>query len=213
MSLCQIPTHAASENGPTRTPRDSAIAIIKQEHRSIGYLLHTLQQILQAAAVQRLEVDFKLIANMLYYIDSFADLCHHPKEEEHLFKRLRGRTNKADALLDELEGQHLTGARMMICLEQAFVHWQGGATNGLAPFSEAVRAYAELLWGHMEQEENLMLAFAREYLDEDDWRAIDEAFRANDDPLFGLQVRDEFARLKTQIITQLPRKLKARQHD
>lgn len=179
----------------------------------MGYLVHTLQRILEEAAARRIEVDFKLIANMLYYIDTFQDRCHHPKEEEHLFKRLRGRTDKANALLDELQSQHLTGARMMTCLERAFVHWQGGATNGLVPFSEAVRAYAELLWGHMEQEENRVLALARKYLDEDDWRAIDAAFRANDDPLFGVHVRDEFARLKTQIIVQLPRKLKVRKHD
>ena len=77
----------------------------------------------------------------------------------------------------------------------------------------AVGAYAELLWSHIEQEENQMLALAREYLHDDDWRSIDEAFSANDDPLFGPRVRDEFARLKTHIITQLPRKLKVRKHN
>ena len=158
----------------------------------------------------RLEADFKLIATILYYIDTFPDRCHHPKEDEYLFKRLRSRTANANALLDELQSQHVTGARMLTDLALAFVHWQGGAPNGLRPFSIAVRAYADLLWGHMEQEENDVFVLAREYLQEDDWRTIDDAFRANDDPLFGRHVRDEFARIKAQIIVQLPRRIKDR---
>jgi len=49
---------------------------------------------------------------------------------------------------------------------------------------------------------------AREYLTADDWRAIDDAFCANDDPLFGTHVRDEFSRLKLRIVNRLPRKFK-----
>ena len=189
---------------------DSAIAIIKEEHRSMGYLVHTLQRVLRDVTAHKSEADFELIATMLYYIDTFPDRCHHPKEDEHLFKRLRSRTTQANTVLDELQSQHVSGAKMMICLQQTFVHWQGGAPHGLRPFSQTVDAYAESLWGHMEQEESCILVMAREYLTEDDWRAIDDAFRANDDPLFGPHVRDEFVRLKQRIVNRLPRKLKRR---
>ncbi len=190
------------------TPRNSAIAIIKAEHRSMGYLVHTLLRVLRDVTAHTAEADFELIATMLYYIDTFPDRCHHPKEDEYLFKRLRSRTTKANNVLDELQSQHVSGAKMMTCLEQTFVHWQGGAPHGLRPFLQMVNAYAELLWGHMEREENYILSMAHEYLTEDDWHAIDGAFRANDDPLFGPHVRDEFARLKTRIINRLPRKFK-----
>lgn len=53
------------------TARESAIAIIRQEHRSIGYVVHTLQRILEHVTAHRLEADFKLIATILYYIDTF----------------------------------------------------------------------------------------------------------------------------------------------
>jgi hypothetical protein len=39
---------------------------------------------------------------------------------------------------------------------------------------------------------------------------IDDAFCANADPLFGPNVRDEFARLKAGIINRLPHKLRMR---
>src|SRR3954462_14323904 len=132
---------------------DSAIAIIKEEHRSIGYVVHTLQRLLRDVANHKSGPDFAMIATMLYYIDSFTDRCHHPKEDEHLFKRLRSRTKRANALLDELQEQHASGARSMNCLIQTFVHWQGGAPHGLRPFSQTVDGYAESLWRHMELEE------------------------------------------------------------
>jgi hemerythrin-like domain-containing protein len=190
------------------TPYDSAVAIIKQEHRSLGYLVHTLQRVLHDVGAHKADADFKLVATMLYYIDTFPDCCHHPKEDEYLFKRLRSRTTIANALLDQLQDQHVIFARMMAGLGQTFMHWQGGAPNGLQPFFQEVNAYAELLCGHMEQEEGPVLAIAREYLTADDWRAIDAAFRVNDDPLFGPHIRDEFARLRIRIINQLPRKIK-----
>ena len=191
-------------------PSESAIAIIKDEHRSMGYIVHTLQRTVHDVAANKAEADFALIATMLYYIDVFPDRCHHPKEDEHLFKRLRSRTTKANTVLDELQRQHVSGARMIACLEQTFVHWQAGAPHGLRPFSQAVDAYAEFLWNHMEQEEKHVFAIAHEYLTEADWRAIDSAFRANEDPLFGTHVRQEFAKIKMRIVNQLPRKFKRR---
>ena len=77
-----------ADTKPT-TPQDSAIAIIKQEHRSLGYVVHTLQRLVRDVAACKANADFEVIAVMLYYIDTFPDRCHHPKEDEHLFRRLR----------------------------------------------------------------------------------------------------------------------------
>ena len=192
------------------TPSDSVIAIIKEEHRALGNVVYTLQRFVEQIAKRHTEADFQLIACMLYYIDSFPESCHHPKEDEYLFKRLRNRTAKADAVLDELQGQHITSAQLMTYLEQTFVLYQGGAPDGFQRFADAVNAYAELLWDHMELEENRVLTLAQEYLRDDDWLAIDQAFRANADPLFGPRTRQEFARLKLRIVNLLPSKLKRR---
>ena len=192
------------------SPRDSAIAIIKAEHRALGDVVHTLQCVIEEVGKRHMEADFRLIACMLYYIDSFPERCHHPKEDEYLFKLLRKRTAKANAVLDELQAQHIASAQLMTYLEQTFVMYQGGAPDGCQRFSDAVNAYAELLWDHMELEEKRVLVLAQEYLRDDDWRAIDNAFRANDDPLFGPHVRQEFSRLKLRIVNLLPGKLKRR---
>ena len=191
------------------TPCDSATAIIKQEHRSLGYLVHMLQRVLREVSAHKADADYGLIATMLYYVDVFPDSCHHPKEEGHLFKRLRSRTRLADGVLDLLQKQHLVFTTMITTMGLAFVHWQGGAPNGFQPFSQAVNAYADLLRDHAEQEENVVLVMAREHLPADDWCAINDAFCANDDPLFGPHIRDEFTKLRFRIANDLPRDVSA----
>ena len=192
------------------TPRDGAIAILKAEHRTLGSVMHLLQQLLEKISKRYTDPDFGLLATIVYYIDVFPERVHHPKEDEHLFKRLRSRTSHADALLDELQAHHVRSAQLINYIEQTFVHYHGGAPDGFKQFYDAVNAYAGLLWDHMEQEENRMLPLAEKYLQKSDWQAIDAAFRANNDPLGNVHMPQEFRKLKQRIFNLLPRKLKRR---
>jgi DNA-directed RNA polymerase specialized sigma24 family protein len=45
-------------------------------------------------------------------------------------------------------------------------------------------------------------------LTEEDWREIDAAFDADDDPLFGAHRREEFRKLYLRVINQLPSKMR-----
>jgi len=190
------------------TPRDSALAIIREEHRTLRSVMHALEQVVQEVLTRHIDADHALIACMLYYIDDFPERCHHPKEDETLFRLLRERTSSADAVLDELQSQHVRSAQMMAYLQRSFVHWLGGAPDGLRHFSDAVESYAAFLSDHMDQEENQVLPLAEKYLQPGDWQAIDAAFRANQDPLRGEQLQQEFRKLKQRIMNLLPRRLK-----
>ena len=195
------------------SPRDSALATLKAEHRALGKVVSTLQEMLKDIAAEHCDADFQLIATILYYLDAFPERCHHPKEDKYLFKHLRARTDQANDLLDELEAQHAESARLMAALERAFVLYQGGAPGGLAAFAKVADAYARLQWKHMDLEEERMFALAHQHLFGMDWFAIDRAFRANEDPLFGATARDEFAKLRQRIVNRLPARVKRRVRD
>ncbi len=190
------------------TPRASALAIIREEHRMLRGVMQTLEQVVQELLTHHIDADPALIACMLYYIEDFPEHCHHPKEDEYLFRLLRERTSSADAMLDELQAQHVRSAQMMAYLQRSFVHWLGGAPDGLRHFADAVESYAAFLSDHMEQEENRVLPLAEQHLLPGDWQAIDAAFRANRDPLGGEQLQQEFRKLRQRITNLLPRKLK-----
>ena len=188
--------------------RDSALAIIREEHRMLRSVMQTLEQVVQELLTLHIDADHALIACMLYYIEDFPERCHHPKEDEFLFRLLRERTSRADAVLDELQAQHVRSAQMMAYLQRSFVHYLGGAPGGLRHFADAVESYAAFMGDHMAQEENRVLPLAEQYLQPGDWQAINAAFRFNQDPLGGEQLQQEFRKLRQRIANLLPHRLK-----
>lgn len=191
---------------------DVAVAVIRREHCALETVMEALQRLLADIAAQHAEPDFALFSAALYYIADFPERCHHPKEDEHLFKALRRCTAEFDALLDELQAEHIRSAQMVSQLQCALVHYQGGAPRGLEAFRTAFDAYSALLNEHMRKEDDL-LERARGCLAEEDWSGIASAFAANDDPLFGDARREEFRKLYFRIFNLLPRKLRMSAHN
>ena len=116
---------------------------------------------------------------MVFYIEQFPERLHHPKEDAHLFKRLRARTDECNALLDELEQQHVAGAQHFEAMRTSL------DAGDMPAFSQQVRAFAQQQWHHMSTEEKLVLPAASRFLTAEDWREIAQAFGSNGDPRFG----------------------------
>ena len=195
------------ETGTGSDAQEVAIATIKQEHRTLAIVVSALQQWLAKVAERHAEADFGFFAAALYYINDFPERYHHPKEDNHLFKALRLRTTRLDAVMDDLQAEHVRSAQMVAYMEHTLVQYQGGAPNGLVLFKAAVDAYAAMLSDHMRKEEEL-LAQAPAYLNREDWRDIAAAFDANDDPLLGNRASEEFGKLYVRIVVSLPSKMR-----
>ncbi len=187
--------------------REDAVSTIRSEHLSLETVMEALQRILAEIAAEHAEANFALLSAALYYFDDFPERCHHPKEDEFLFKALRRRTAAFNDVLDELQAEHIRSGQMVAYLHRALVHYQGGAPEGLRELKAGVDAYAGWLAGHMRREERLLVS-AQEHLEEDDWREMAAAFRANIDPLFGESRNPDYGRLYSRIVTLLPTKLR-----
>ena len=74
-------------------------------------------------------------------------------------------------------------------------------------FRAGVDTYATQMDNHMRCEEYL-LERSRDVISEPAWARIAAAFDENEDPLFGDNRREEFARLYHRILLLAPRKLK-----
>ena len=187
--------------------KSAAIALIKQEHRDLARVLHVLQQLAHDIRAEHTAPDFQLLSLVLYYLDDFPRRLHHPKEEDFLFAAVRRRGHDFDLLLDELHLEHLRDARTMRELYRLLVFFQAGAPGALEQFVATLESYAALVYGHMRKEEALLDDPALA-LSEDDWRGVADAFRADDDPLFGPTPRREFVILHHRIMNLLPRKMR-----
>lgn len=155
----------------------SAIAIIKDEHRSMASVIKGMLNNVTAMRCGDMEPDPFLFAAMFDYIEAFPERLHHPKEDEYLFRFLRLRHQDAQAILDELQQEHARGADLLEGLRQALTQYR--LDLNIDPLDVALRGYADFYFAHMAKEEKIVLPLAAEHLTAEDWSAIDAAFQAN----------------------------------
>lgn len=176
-----------------------AIAIIKDEHRSLAAVIHGLRHLVQDVRERGAPPDFKLLRAALHYIRAFPEALHHPKEEAWLFGRLRQRVPELVPTLDVLEKQHRDGALRFVALHGALDAFEQGRV-GVGPFALALENFAELEWEHMSMEEKLILPAAQAHFDDADWDEIAQAFDDNGDPGFGAAPDGQFRRMFARIL-------------
>jgi hemerythrin-like domain-containing protein len=181
-----------------------AIRIIRDEHRTLAAVLHGMLHLVREVADHATEADFRVLGAMVYYIDTFPERFHHPKEDRYLFRSLRGRCAEAGPLLDRLETEHRTGNEKIRSLEQALARFHAGGKGEFSNFSAAVEGYAKFHWDHMQAEEREVLPLAERHLTAADWREIDAAFEGHTDPLLGAESSEKYDALFSRIVALAP---------
>jgi hemerythrin-like domain-containing protein len=181
-----------------------AIRIIQDEHRSLATVLHGLLYLVREIRFHLAEPDFALFRAMVYYIGAFTERFHHPKEDAHLFQRLRMRDPGAAALLGRLHDEHRVGADKIRRLDQALELYERDGDEGFAAFAEVASDYAAFHWEHMRLEETEVLPLAKHFLTSADWQEIDAAFMSHTDPLFGADAVDHYNELFRRIVKLAP---------
>lgn len=180
-----------------------AIFRLKDEHRSLSAVLMGLKHLAQMAQDPRIKPEFQVLRSMLRYIDEYPEKLHHPKEDQHLFARLVQRAPQAKKLVDELQAEHVKGAALIRELERKLLFLEEGWPAGASEFLAGVDEYSDFHWKHMRKEEHELLPLAEKHLSADDWRAIERAFAANEDPVSGIEERD-FQKLFSRIANLAP---------
>lgn len=193
-----------SEANTPRPMMTKALAVIQDEHRTLGVVLQGIQQLLREIGDARTGADFRLLRAMLYYLREFPLRLHHPKEDAYLFQRLRSRTRDADATLAELERQHHEDTALVAQLDEALARCERDPAGRLDEFAEKVDGYVTFVWNHLLLEEKAILPAARAHLNDDDWAEIGEAFGRNGDPRFDPQRGEEFRDLLSRILYRMP---------
>jgi hemerythrin-like domain-containing protein len=183
---------------------NAALVIIQDEHRSLAAVVQGLRYLVRETRERKATPDFGLFRAMIFYLEEFPEKQHHPKENAYLFARLRQRTREADAVVAELERQHIAGAGRVRDLELALGRYEAGKPDGLEKFSAAVAAFAEEITKHMALEEDTVIPLARKFLTAEDWVEIGAAFSKNGDPRFDAGTDRECRELFRRIINLAP---------
>ena len=181
-----------------------ALRIVREEHERLAAVVHGMRYLLRAMDKKAAQPDLRVFRAMLLYISEYPERLHHPKEDAHLFAPLRKRTHEYDATLDELDAQHAQGEALVRRLEHLLLRYEFGGEREFAPFAEQVERYAEFYFRHMRIEEEIIFPALRQHFSQEDWEKADQEFIANVDPLAGADLKHDFERLFTTIVSITP---------
>ncbi len=181
-----------------------ALDIIRAEHRGMWRLTTALDTIGQDMELSGSSAEAQVVGLMLAYLNSYTDRMHHPKEDECLFRLLRARSPQAAADIEQLQAEHREGPAQLAALQALAERVAQGDVEPRSAFFEKLHQYTGDLRSHIRLEEATVMPLARRTLTGADWQEIDTAFLDNDDPLFGVNARAEFAALRARIVALAP---------
>jgi hemerythrin-like domain-containing protein len=160
-----------------------AIQDLLNEHDAILQVLGIVDHVLTNPVEPDQEKRFA--GELLHFLTIFVDKCHHGKEEQMLFPRLEelGVPNQGGPigmmLIEHVQGRELIG-QMKLAIER----------EDLAAFKQALRAYSDLLRGHIAKENNVLFPLADRLLAEDEQLALFERFEQHEETVVGQGVHE-----------------------
>lgn len=182
----------------------NVLRVIHTEHGNLASIIRGMQHFVRLIDQGGAAPDLKVFRAMLFYVDEYPDRVHHPKEDHHLFVRLKNRNHDSDDTIAELERQHAHGAKLMRRLSRQLTRYEFEGVAAFPAFRDMVLEYAGFYFGHMRLEEEVILPAAARYFTEEDWSAVNVAFSANVDPFSGVDLKDSFDRLFSMIVHITP---------
>ncbi|MGE5623751.1 MAG: hemerythrin domain-containing protein [Methanocella sp.] len=149
---------------------------LKHEHRVIEKMLDVVE-----ATAGRLQsgrvVDAEIFAQAADFFRSFADRCHHGKEERHLFTKLveKGLPRESGPIAVML-AEHDQGRAHVRTLAEAAARLEAGDQTATAGLLRHALAYVELLRAHIQKEDRILFPLADRVLSEAEQEALAETF-------------------------------------
>ena len=182
-----------------------SLDIIRDEHSSLAAMLQSMRMLVERGPGDDPKNFFDVLRAMLFYIDEFPERLHHPKETELLFPAvLKGCPQTADAIA-RLVRDHEYTEKAVRDIQHLLLGWELLGESRRVIFTEAFTKYVDLYLEHIRLEEQEVLPAAENTLSEADWKALDDAFLSNCDPLTGKYKPEEvYDRLFTLIVIRAP---------
>ena len=182
----------------------TALTTLRDEHRTISAVLHGMEYLVHEIRSERKKIDPRVFHAMLYYLDTFAERVHHPREDKYLFAILRSRSSEAADLIARLEEDHAGGEEALRRLAQSLIRYEEGGEREFPAFERQVANFVDGYRNHMRREEEEFFPLALRIFTPLDWVMIDAAFKEHDDPLAAAREEKDFDTLFTRIVTLAP---------
>lgn len=170
-----------------------ATDVLMAEHRVIEQVLSVLE-VMARRAEQLDTLDTPAAEEALDFFRSFADRCHHGKEEGGLFPRLEARGMPRDGgPTGVMMHEHQLGRDLLERMATAVEH------RSPAEFAGPAREYVVLLRDHIWKEDNRLFPMADRLLTADDDDDLLRGFAAADHDHLGAGAHDHHLALADRL--------------
>lgn len=154
----------------------TATSILRNEHKAILKMLDTTEEV-----AERLKKDVavspKILEGLLEFFRTFADRCHHGKEEDCLFPLLEQRgLPREGGPIGVMLHEHDQGRELIRIMGETACQFAGGRKEAALNWADAALAYAELLRNHIAKENEVLFVMADRFLSEADQTQMVNAF-------------------------------------
>jgi hemerythrin-like domain-containing protein len=124
------------------------------EHRLIERMIDVMKEELVLIEKEK-KVDPKFIEMAVDFIRTYADRCHHGKEEDILFRDLGGKNLKDEhrRTMEELVEEHLWGRKITGRLVEANANYVQGNKDCISAIMDCIRTLIEFYPKHIEKED------------------------------------------------------------
>lgn len=127
---------------------------LRKEHEAILYVLQILDKMTESDN-RDAETLFHYYGEVVYFLKTFADKCHHGKEENYLFKELvnKGIPNEGGPVGVMLQ-EHAQGRDYIAQMSKSV------DDQNISGFNYAAVQYRDLLRRHIDKENNVLFMMA-----------------------------------------------------
>ena len=167
--------------------------ILSSGHRVIEQVLDCLEALASKARDEG-RLDVERATTVLEILRTFADRCHHGKEEDRLFPMLvaRGLSDRHGPIAVMLD-DHRSGREHIRRMTEAC------AAKDVARFVPAAHGYVALLRDHIAKEDGVLFPMAESMLDESARQVLLESFRKFEHQDLGAGTHERMLRLADEL--------------
>ena len=173
--------------------------VLVHEHQIIWMVLDAAERKAQQIEAQG-AAGVQGVDQMVDFFQSFADRCHHAKEEDLLFVRMEERGVCVDGgPIGVMLREHEEGRRRVRAVAAALPGAAEGDPEALAAVSGNLKAYVQLLRAHILKEDRALYPMADKLFTPQDQEEMSEAFDRVEAEEIGEGVHERYHELAHQL--------------
>ena len=169
------------------------------EHKAIKVMLSIMNKIAENIRNDQ-TVDTNDIESIVDFLKTFADKCHHGKEENALFPALvEAGIPKEGGPIGVMLHEHTVGREFIKEISSNSEKFKSGNSDALQLIATSLLSYINLLHNHIQKEENILFPMAEKVLPALKQNEIYEHFERIEEEVVGHGVHEQFHELLNKL--------------